>query len=56
MAAHKDPPSEAAPRADRVMLVGAPHLLLVLLVAAVVAWRLARGRARGRGQLRATPR
>jgi hypothetical protein len=39
-----------------VMLVGAPHWLLVLLAGAVVAWQLARGRARGRGQLRATPR
>ncbi len=56
VAAHKDPPSEAAPRADRVMLVGVPHWLLVLLASAVVAWQLARGRARGRGQLRATPR
>ena len=50
VAAHKDPPSEAAPRADRVMLVGAPHWLLVLLAGAVVAWQLARGRARGRGR------
>ena len=56
VAAHKDPPSEAAPRADRVMLVGVPHWLLVLLAGAVVAWQLARGRARVRGQLRATSR
>jgi hypothetical protein len=39
VAARGDRPSEAAPRADRVLLVGVPHWLLVLLAAGVLVGR-----------------
>jgi hypothetical protein len=37
-ASRGDPPSDAAPHADRVMLAGAPHWLLVLAATLVAAW------------------
>ncbi len=52
-AARGDAPSDAAPRADRVALVGLPHWLLLLL--ALVAALLARRRA-ARSPIRSTPR
>jgi hypothetical protein len=39
VASEGDRPSEAAPRADRVMLVGAPHWLFVALAALVLVGR-----------------
>ena len=43
-----DPPTDAAPHADRVWFVGVPHWLLVLLAAAAAVRSLVRGRGRGR--------
>ena len=43
-----DPPTDAAPHADRVWFVGVPHWLLVLLAAAAAVRSLVRGRGRVR--------
>lgn len=47
-ASHGDPPSDAAPRADRVVLLGAPHWLLVLVGAVVALWTARRAPVRRR--------
>jgi hypothetical protein len=46
VAARGDRPSEAAPQADRVLLVGLPHALLVLAAALLVALTARRRRRR----------
>lgn len=53
-----DLPSEAAPRADRVLLLGAPHWLFVALAALAVVARRRRPPAdtAWRGGIRTTPR
>jgi len=58
VAARGDRSSEAAPQADRVLLLGAPHWLFVALAALVVVARRRRPPAdtAWRGGIRATPR
>jgi hypothetical protein len=57
VAARGDQPSAAAPQADRVMLVGVPHWLLVgSVVVLVTARRRRRADTRRRGGIRATSR
>lgn len=57
VAARGDQPSAAAPQADRVMLVGAPHWLFVgLAVVLVIARRRRRADTPRRGAIRATSR